>query len=98
VADKVYKCLNPVGIQDAVEQFPLAPRLTSLDGKNIFFSIGAGGDQDITIPLAKELPRRYPNVNWTIRTAPPHGTIAGSQALSEEEMKTTDGVIRGVLW
>ncbi len=98
MADKVYKCLSPVGVHEPVEQHPLAPRLNSLDGKNIFFSIGAGGDQDITIPLAKMLPVRYPNVNWTIRTAPPHRTVEGSQALSEEEMKTTDAMIRGVLW
>ncbi len=98
MADKVYKCLNPVGYQDSVEQFPISARLDSIDGKNIFFSIGAGGDQDITIPLAKMLPAKYPNVNWTIRTAPPHLTVEGSQAMTEEEMKTTDAMIRGVLW
>ncbi len=98
MADKVYKCLNPVGIQDQVERHALAPRLNGIDGKNIFFSIGAGGDQDITIPLAKMLPAAYPNVNWTIRTAPPHLSKEGSQAMSEEEMKTTDAMIRGVLW
>ncbi len=98
MADRVYKCLNPVGIQDPVEQFALAPRLDSLDGKNIFFSIGAGGDQDITIPLAKMLPVAYPNVNWTIKTSAPHMTVEGSKAMSDEEMKTTDAMIRAVLW
>jgi hypothetical protein len=33
--DKVYKCLNPVGIQDSVELFPLAPRLDKIDGKTV---------------------------------------------------------------
>jgi len=100
MADKVYKCLNPVGIQDPVEQFPLAPRLDKIDGKRIFFSIGAGGEQDILIPLRKRLPEAYPNVNWTIRTAAAHLTKAGSIALTEEEIesKAADALIRGVIW
>jgi hypothetical protein len=99
MADKqVYKCLSPVGIHHSVEQHPISPRLDRIDGKNIYFSIGAGGDQDITIALSKALPKAYPNVNWTIKTAPPHRTVEGSRAMSEEEMKTTDAMIRGVLW
>jgi hypothetical protein len=98
MADKVYKCLNPVGIQDPVEQHPISRRLDRIEGKNIYFSIGAGGDQDITIALTKALPVAYPEVNWTIKTAAAHQTIEGSKAMSEEEMKTTDAMIRGVLW
>ncbi len=37
--DKVYKCLNPVGLFMPVKTFPLAPRLDTLDGKEIYFSI-----------------------------------------------------------
>ena len=96
--DKVYKCLNPVGIREPVEIFPLAPRLDKLDGKTIYVSIGAGGEQDITIPLPIALQRAYPNVNWKVTRAAPHMTIAGSGALSEEEMKTADGLIRAVVW
>jgi hypothetical protein len=98
MAEKVYKCLNPVGIQDPVDQHPLAPRLDKLDGKTIFFSIGAGGEQDIIIPLRKRLPADYPNVNWQIRMAAEHRTIAGSSALSEEDTKVADALIRGVVW
>ena len=47
--DKVYRCLNPVGISLPVETHPLAPRLTTLDGKTIYLSIT--GEPDITIPL-----------------------------------------------
>ena len=93
-----YKFLNPVGIQDPVEQYPLSPRLDSIDGKEIHFSIGAGGEQDIIIPLTKRLPIDYPQVNWKITYAAEHRTVAGSSALSEEEMKTADGLIRGVVW
>ncbi|MFC2070029.1 hypothetical protein ACFLTB_02490 [Chloroflexota bacterium] len=96
--DKVYRCLNPVGIQEPVEQYPLAPRLDRLDGKNIVLSIGAGGEQGILIPLPKKLQEKYPQVNWKISYAAPHATKDGSVALSGEEMKTTDALIRGVVW
>ncbi len=88
----VYKCLNPVGIQESVEQFPLAPRLDTLNGKNIHLSIC--GEPDITIPLEKRLKSDYPNVEWKVEKT--YGTYP--MRLSEEEMKTTDGVILGVCW
>ena len=50
------------------------------------------------IPLTKRLPADYPQVDWQVRTAAAHLTIAGSSALSEEEMKVADAVIRGVIW
>ena len=92
--DRVYKCLNPVGIQDPVDMFPLAPRLSKIDGKTIYFSLGAGGEQEILIPLRKRLSSDYPNVNWTMKKT--YG-IAPLQ-LSDEEMKTTDAVILAVSW
>ena len=95
---KVYKCLNPVGIEEPVDSHPLAPRLDKLDGKTIYISIGAGGEQDITIPLPQALQRAYPQVNWKVTRAAPHMTIAGSVALSPEEMKDADALIRGVVW
>lgn len=98
MADRTYKCLNPVGMQEPVDMHPLAPRLDSLDGKTIYLSIGAGGEQGLMIPLPKRLQEEYPNVNWKVTHAPPHATIAGSVALSREEMKTADALIRGVVW
>ena len=89
---KVYKCLNPVGIQDPIEQSPLAPRLKSLAGKTIHLSIC--GEPDITIPLEKRLKGDYPDVNWTVKKT---YNISPIQ-LTEEERKTTDGVILGVCW
>jgi hypothetical protein len=62
---EVYKCLNPVGTQEPVDQLPLAPRLDRLDGKTIHLSIC--GEPDITIPLEKRLKGDYPNVNWTMK-------------------------------
>jgi hypothetical protein len=98
MAEKVYKCLNPVGYQDPVDLVPISKRLDKLDGKKIFLSIGAGGEQDILIPLRKQLPASYPQVDWQIKMAGAHLTIEGSKAISEEEMKVADAVIRGVVW
>ena len=65
MAEKIYKCLNPVGQQMPVKTFPLAPRLDALDGKTIHLSIC--GEPDITIPLEKKLKGEYTNINWTIK-------------------------------
>ncbi len=100
MADKTYKCLNPVGIHTPVDLSPLAPRLDKLDGKTIFVSIGAGGEQDITIPLPKKLQEKYPQVNWIIQGAGPHLTKAGSISLTDEQVESgeIDALIRGVIW
>jgi hypothetical protein len=92
VKDKVYKCLNPVGTQETVDLFPLAPRLDSLDGKTIHISIC--GEMDIWYFLEKKLKADYPNVNWTVK----RGYTPTPVQLSEEERKTTDAVILGVCW
>ncbi len=90
--DKSYKCLNPVGIQMPVKTSLLAPRLDTLDGKEIYFSIT--GEPDITIPLEKKLKSDYPNVNWKIKKT--YGIIP--VPLSDEEMKTADGLIQAICW
>ena len=56
VTERVYKCLNPVGIEVPVDIVPLAPRLDTLDGKEIWISIT--GEPDITIPLERKLKMR----------------------------------------
>ena len=100
MAEKTYKCLNPVGIHTPVDLSPLAPRLNTLDGKTVFVSIGAGGEQDITIPLPKKLQEKYPQVNWIIQGAGPHLTKAGSISLTDEQVESgeIDALIRGVIW
>jgi len=90
--DKVYKCLNPVGIALPVKTYPLAPRLDKLDGKTIHISIT--GEPDITIPLEKKLRADYPNVNWTQKKS----YMPAPVYLTEEEMKTTDAVILAICW
>jgi len=90
--DKVYKCLNPVGVQMPVQTFPLAPRLDTLDGKEIYFSIT--GEPDITIPLEKKLKSDFPNINIKIKKTYGIEPVR----LSEEEMKTADGLIQAICW
>ena len=89
---EIYKCLNPVGMQPPVKQSALAPRLDTLDGKTIHLSIC--GEMDIWVPLEKKLKADYPNINFTVKK----GYTPNPVALSEEERKTTDGVILGVCW
>ncbi len=90
--DKGYKCLSPLGIELPVKTHPLAPRLDGIDGKTIHISIC--GEPDITIALERQLKRDYPNVNWTMKKSYTPNPVQ----LTEEEMKTTDGVILGVCW
>lgn len=90
--EKIYKCLNPVGIKELVELFPLAPRLDALDGKEIYLSIT--GEPDITIPLEKAFKSEYPDVNWKTKKTYTPSPIQ----LTKEEMKTCQGLIQGVAW
>ncbi len=90
--DRVYKCLSPVGIQMPVKTYPLAPRLDTIDGKEIWISIT--GEPDITIPLERQLKSDYPNVNWRVKKT----YMPVQVPLTEEEMKTADAVIQGVCW
>ena len=90
--DPVYKCLNPVGMQPPVQVSALAPRLETLENKEICFSIC--GEPDITIPLEKKLKADYPKVNWKIKKTYGIDPVR----LSEEEKKTIDAVIQGVSW
>jgi hypothetical protein len=90
--EKTYKFLSPVGIDNPVEQYPLAPRLKTLNGKTVHLSIC--GEADIWVPLEKRLKSDFPDVNWTMKKT--YGI--NPMRLSEEEQKTTDAVILGVTW
>lgn len=90
--DKIYKCLNPAGVQIPVKTFPLAPRLDTVDGKEIYLSFC--GEPDITLAMEKKLKAEYPNVNWKVKRT----YVTDPVRLTEEEMKTADAVIQGVAW
>lgn len=87
-----YKFLSPLGIEDEVDTVPLAPRLTSLDGKTIHLSIT--GEPEITIYLERQLRESYPQVNWTVKKSYTPTPVR----LTREERKTTDAVILAVSW
>jgi hypothetical protein len=91
MAEKV-RCINPTGIARAIDTYPLAPRLDTIDGKNICISIC--GEPDITIALEKKHKTDYTTVNWNVKKT--YGLFP--IGLTDEEMKTTDAVIQGVLW
>lgn len=91
MAEKV-RCVNPTGIAQSYDTFPLAPRLDTINGKNICMSIC--GEPDITIALEKKLKSDYRTVNWNVKKT--YGLFP--IGLTDEEMKTTDAVIQGVLW
>ena len=90
--DRIYKCLNPVGNEMPVKTFPLAPRLDTIEGKEIYFSIT--GEPDITIALEKKLKADYPNLKLKIKKT--YGITPVE--LSDEEMKTADGLIQAICW
>jgi hypothetical protein len=90
--DRVYKCLNPVGMSLPVETFPLAPRLNTVEGKTLYLSIT--GEPDITIPLERQFKSRYPNIDWKIKKTYGINPVP----LTEEEEKTCDGLIMAICW
>jgi hypothetical protein len=89
---EIVRCINPIGIANSINTHGLAPRLKTLNGKNVCLSIC--GEPDITIPLEKKLKSDYPQVNWTMKKT--YGI--SPMKLSEEELKTTDALIQGVAW
>jgi len=91
--DRVYKCLNPVGIQEPVDVESLAPRLDAIDGKTIVIS-AQEADPVIMPALVERLKRDFPKVNWRVKDS--HETA--SISMTPEEMDTTDAVIQGVAW
>ena len=86
--ERTYKCLNPIGIQDAVDLYPLAPRLDRPDGKTIMFNRLVQVERELIISLEKMLRNDYPGVNWYIRESGP--------PISDEELKSADALIQGV--
>lgn len=89
--DKV-RCLNPLGIQNPVDTYPLAPRLDTLEGKEVWLSIT--GEPDITIALERRLKQDYPNVNWKQKKT--YGIFPVQ--LTDEELETADALIQAVCW
>ena len=86
--ERIYKCLNPLGIQDPVDLYPLAPRLDRLEGKTILFNMLVQVEVELIIPLKERLRSNYPEVNWIFRESGP--------PISNGELSKADALIQGV--
>lgn len=61
--------LNPVGQPPAIARVPMAPRLTSLEGKTIYIvDIGFTDTHQFFTEMQKLLSARHPKTNWIVRT------------------------------
>ena len=85
--DRIYKCLNPIGIQDPVELYPLAPRLDWFDGKTIMFNMMVNVEQEFLTPLEKMLRDEYPEVTWIFRES--------GAPIPDEQFSSADALIQG---
>jgi hypothetical protein len=90
--DRVYRCLNPRGMQEPVDTKPLAPRIDTLDGKTVWISTQEA-DPVVMPALSARLKNEYPNVNWREK-----GASTGAAELTQEEVKSADALIQGVAW
>lgn len=86
--DRTYKCLNPIGIQDPVDLYPLAPCLDRLNGKTIMFNMMVNVEQDFLTSLEKMLRSDYPEVEWIFRESGP--------PIPDKQFKAADALIQGV--
>jgi hypothetical protein len=60
--------LNPLGQPPAIVRVPMAPRLTSLEGKTIYIvDIGFTDTHQFLTELQKLLGERYPKTTWIVR-------------------------------
>ncbi len=61
--------LNPLGQPPAIARVPMAPRLTSLEGKTIYIvDIGFTDTHQFFTEMQKLLSERYPKTTWIVRT------------------------------
>jgi hypothetical protein len=91
--DRIYKCLNPRGIESEVDIEPLAQRLDKLDGKTIAIS-SQEVDPVIMPALIQRLRHDLPKVRWLVKDS----GVTEQVSLNKEEMQSTDALIQGVAW
>jgi len=89
----IFKVLNPVGNYIPVQTAPLAPRLSSLAGKNIWYYESEANPVIMPVLLAR-LKKDYPTATWKYYETQGWGT----DTVTAEELKGVDAVIRGIGW
>jgi len=89
---KKYSCLNPHSTMRSVEYQGLAPRLDSLDGKNILY-YQSEANQVIMPVLLEKLRADYPTATFTLLDTEHFG-----EAIPTEAQLGYDAMIRGICW
>ena len=88
--------LNPLGQPPAITRVPMAPRITSLDGKTIYIvDINFTDTHQLFTEMQKLLSERYPKTTWVVRTKT--GTYFEDDPKLWAEIKANgSGMIMGV--
>ena len=61
--------LNPLGQPPPITRVPMAPRLTSLEGKTIYIvDVGFTDTHQFLTEMQKLLSEKYPKTTWVVRT------------------------------
>jgi hypothetical protein len=88
--------LNPLGQPPAISRVPMAPRLTTLEGKTIYIvDIGFTDTHQLLTEMQKLLTERYPKTTFVVKTK--IGTYFDDDPdLWAEIQKKGNGMIIGV--
>ncbi len=88
--------LNPLGQPPAIARVPMAPRLTSLEGKTIYIvDVGFTDTHQFFTEMQKLLSEKYPKTTWVVRTK--IGTYFDNDPKLWAEIKEKgNGMIMGV--
>jgi hypothetical protein len=94
--EKKITVLNPMGQPPAIARVPMAPRLTTLDGKTIFIvDVGFTDTHQFFTEMQKLLSEKYPKTTFVVRTKA--GTYFDDDPKLWAEIKAKgSGMIMGV--
>ena len=85
--------MNPRGIMPAIQRIPMAPRLTTLDGKTVYIvDTKFPNTKNFVNQLARDLAAKYPRTHW-ISVDKPGGYMEDAPKLWAEIKKKGDAAI-----
>lgn len=88
--------LNPRGILPPIKRIPMAPRVSSLDGKTIYVvDTKYPRTSQFMEEVVKILKERYPKANWILR-AKSGGYIDDDPKLWAEVKEKGQGIVMGI--
>jgi hypothetical protein len=92
--DKTYNCLDPRGIQIAIETRGLAPRQNKLESYKVIYVNQGEADPIIMPALWLRVQKDHPTITWKYIT-----TNSFGPAIPEQEvLDAAKAVIRGISW